>query len=115
MRLRDYHILNVAHEAHRALCEALDEPRVPAWDDAPAWMHANAMTNLRAAQETPGISPAQRHWKWVEEMKAKGWTLGPKNAEAKTHPCLMPFSALPEKQQMKGRLFGAIVEALLVR
>jgi hypothetical protein len=35
-----------------------------------------------------------------------------KDAELKTHPCLVPFEELPKFQQQKDRLFRAIVKAL---
>ncbi len=42
-----------------------------------------------------------------------GWTHGEvKDADAKTHPCLVPFQQLPAHQQKKDKLFKAIVNAL---
>jgi hypothetical protein len=42
-----------------------------------------------------------------------GWVYGEvKDAEKKTHPCLVPFDQLPLFQQKKDKLFCAIVDAL---
>lgn len=41
-----------------------------------------------------------KHQVWVSERIKRGWTYGPIREEAlKTHPCLVPFHALPETEQ----------------
>ena len=43
----------------------------------------------------------------------QGWRYGAsKDAEAKTHPCLVPFDRLPRDQRVKNVLFIAIVRAM---
>jgi len=108
-----WHVAKVAHGAHRELCMVLGDDIPPVWEDLPPWARANALDNVRIQHDNPGIRPADRHWKWVEMRQADGWTYGPKDAEAKTHPCLLPFLALPPPQRVKGEVFGAICEALL--
>ena len=45
--------------------------------------------------------------------KIRSWSYGEvKDAEAKTHPCLIPYDQLPEFQKAKDKLFVAIVDAL---
>jgi hypothetical protein len=49
----------------------------------------------------------------MEDKIKDGWVYGEtKDAEKKTHPCLVPFHELPEFQQKKDKLFCAIVDAL---
>jgi len=50
---------------------------------------------------------------WLEDKKKDGWVYGEvKDAEAKTHPCIVPFEELPEFQKKKDALFCAIVDSL---
>lgn len=109
-----WHIASVAHAAHVALCEALGDDKLPAWDDPnlPQVVRHFAMDSVRLQIANPGMKPSERHGRWVEKRKAEGWTLGPKDLEAKTHPTLRPYDELPESQRAKGRLFTAIVEGL---
>jgi hypothetical protein len=49
----------------------------------------------------------------MKEKLDAGWVYGEvKDAEKKTHPCLVPFSELPPFQQQKDSLFCGIVDAL---
>ena len=51
--------------------------------------------------------------KTVETTVADGWVYGAeKNAELKTHPCLVPYGDLPVEQRVKDELFTAIVKAV---
>ena len=46
--------------------------------------------------------------------KADGWQFGMvKDAEKKEHPCMVPYSLLPEQQKAKDLLFGTVVRAVL--
>jgi hypothetical protein len=49
----------------------------------------------------------------LKEKVDNGWVFGEvKDAEAKTHPCIVPFEQLPVEQQAKDYLFKGIVHAL---
>ena len=49
----------------------------------------------------------------MQEKINDGWVYGEvKDAEKKTHPCIVPFEELPEFQQKKDALFCAIVDSL---
>jgi ryanodine receptor 2 len=40
------------------------------------------------------------HDVWAAERIAQGWTYGPaRDDAAKTHPCLVPYAELPEKEK----------------
>jgi len=58
-------------------------------------------------------SPAESHAAWLALKVAEGWIYGPvKDADAKTHPCCVPYSELPQAQRVKDFLFRAVVNAM---
>lgn len=105
-------IARVCHEANRALQIIIgDSATSPPWNDAPEWQRESAVAGVRAALE--GASPAQLHADWCELKWQSGWVFGEvKDADAKTHPCLVPYDELPFEQKTKDHLFGAIVAVL---
>ena len=56
--------------------------------------------------DNPNCTPEQQHNNWVHFKRADGWKYGPeKDFERKEHPCLVPYSELPEIQQRKDSVF----------
>lgn len=50
----------------------------------------------------------------MEGKIAEGWVYGTKKSEeAKTHPSLIPYARLSEKERVKDHLFVVLAEALL--
>jgi len=105
-------IARVCHEANRALQIEAGDPAVsPSWDEAPEWQRASAVEGV--AEARAGATPEQLHDSWCDSKVRDGWSFGAvKDAEAKTHPCLVPYDELPEDQRRKDAVFGAIVGAL---
>lgn len=105
-------IARVCHEANRAWQTVIGDPAVsPGWDEAPEWQRSSACEGVRAA--IAGATSRGLHEGWVRAKLDDGWVLGPvKDADARTHPCLVPYDELPADQRVKDRLFGAIVGAL---
>lgn len=105
-------IARVIHEANRALQQALQDPAPsPSYDDAPDWQLLPLREGVSAALD--GVTPQELHEQWMGDKFANGWRYGPvKDAEAKTHPCLVPYDDLPTEQRAKNDLFLAIVGAL---
>lgn len=104
-------IARVCHEANRAWCEANGDDSQRLWDDAEDWQRDSAREGVHAALD--GQSPEQLHESWCKSKLDAGWRYGEtKDAEAKTHPCLVPYDELPEDQQVKDHLFRAVVRAL---
>ncbi len=105
-------IARVCHDANRAWQIATEDPAPsPPWDEAPQWQRDSAVDGVRHALN--GASPEQMHQAWCDYKTADGWTYGAmKDAEAKTHPCLVPYAELPPEQHRKDDLFVAIVQAL---
>ena len=68
---------------------------------------------VRFAIDHPDAPDSAEHDAWMADKIADGWRYGEiKDAEAKTHPCLVPFDQLPREQQAKDALFRAVVKAL---
>jgi hypothetical protein len=112
-RLADREIARVCHEVNRAYCEALGDTSQVAWHMAPQWQKDSALTGVRLHIDNPDAGPQASHESWMAEKVAIGWVYGKeKDAEAKTHHCLVPFDQLPPAQQAKDYIFRGIVHAL---
>lgn len=106
-------IARVCHEANRAYCFTHGDVSQPSWDEAPDWQKDSALHGVQAILADPGTTPEQSHQNWTSEKEAAGWKYGPlKDPEKKEHPCMVPYSRLPEHQKRKDALFGAIVRSL---
>jgi hypothetical protein len=107
-------IARVCHEVNRAYCQALgDDSQLP-WEQAPDWQRQSAVSNVVFHSRNPDAGPEATHESWAAEKLRDGWSYGPvKDAELKTHPCLVPFGELPVEQKAKDFLFRAVVHALL--
>lgn len=105
-------IAQVCHEANRALQMIQNDPAVsPSWDEAPEWQRESAIEGVQHAIE--GATPEELHEEWVDAKLRDGWSYGEmKDAEAKTHPCIADYDALPREQRAKDELFQGIVRAL---
>lgn len=102
-----------AYEANRAYCRSLGDCSHRPHGEAPAWQLIACAEGVRAVLRGEH-SPERLHELWMEAKLAAGWTLGPlKDEDAKTHPCLVPYDALPRYQKAKDRLFAAVVLAVL--
>lgn len=108
MKLTGELIAEVCHEANRVLQKNLGEPVNPPWDEATEEMRESALDGVRNA--LCGASPQGSHENWLKFKQEQGWTYGPvKDEEAKTHPCMVAYYALPEEQKFKDKLFTGIV------
>ena len=102
-------IAQLAHEVNRAYCLATGDNSQQHWDGAPAWQRESAINGVAAHIEKPR-TPQESHELWLEEKRAAGWKYGEvKDAEAKTHPCFLPYAELPASQRVKDYLFAAVV------
>lgn len=111
-------VAQVAHEANRAFCVTLGDDSQPSWADAPDWQRESALKGVQAHLEAHAagspLTPRESHEAWLAEKAANGWTYGRvKDAEAKTHPCFVPYSELPQAQRVKDYLFAAVVRAFV--
>lgn len=101
------------HQANKAWCEVNGDMTQKDWAEAEDWQRESAIKGVEFALANPDAPASAQHDAWSADKVANGWVYGKvKDAEKKTHPCLVPFEQLPEFQQKKDRLFKAIVEAL---
>ena len=105
-------IARVAHEVNRAYCQALGDNSQSKWEDAPAWQRRSARMGVDL-HLMGDFGPEASHISWMKEKVDDGWVYGTeKNADKKTHPCIVPFGELPVQQQAKDYIFRAVVHAL---
>lgn len=106
-------IAHVAHEAVRAWAVALGQPALPAWEAAEDWMIASTRAAVRFRLEHPDAPPSAQHDQWMAEKRETGWAYGPvKDADAKTHPLMVPYAELPEAERRKDALIQGVIDAL---
>jgi len=111
--LKIFACAQAAHEANRAYCFIIGDATQANWQYAPEWQRESAVKGVEAVLANPDITPEQLHESWGAAKIADGWRYGPvKNADAKTHPCLVPYDQLPEEQRVKDAIFGGTVRAM---
>lgn len=83
------------------------EPGEP-WATAPEWQKASCRDaarfhyNLHRNGIPASEWPERSHKNWLAFKARDGWTFGQvKDAEKKTHPCMVAYAALPESQRAK--------------
>lgn len=106
-------IAKVCHQANKAFCEAIGDTSQKDWDAAEDWQRQSANTGVIFRINNPAAGEDAQHNSWMKEKVDAGWVHGEvKDADAKTHPCIVPFDQLPKEQQAKDKLFCGIVDAL---
>ena len=111
-------ILNAAKAAHAAnkkYCKSIGDDTQKAWGGSPDWQKESAIAGVRFHIANPDASDDASHNSWMEQKVADGWVFGEvKDADAKTHPCMVPFEDLPAEQQAKDALFRKTVWEVLI-
>lgn len=106
-------IARVCHEANRAYCKGLGDDSHLSWDEAPQWQRDSAIQGVIWQLDNPIAEYSAQHDNWMKHKLADGWVYGGvKDAEKKTHPCLVEWEELPYEEQLKDVLFSDIVTAL---
>jgi hypothetical protein len=106
-------IARVCHEANRAWCVANGDMSQVGWKNAPEWQKKSTIEGVRFRLENPNAPASTQHEQWMQSKIDDGWVYGPvKNAEEKTHPCLVPYDELPFVDKAKDALFVSIVKTL---
>lgn len=103
-------IAQICHEANRAYCASIGDMSQPPWNEAPEWQKQSAYKGVQFHLDGDH-PPSASHDSWFMEKVKDGWKYGPvKNPETKEHPCMVAFEDLPPEQQLKDKLFKAVVE-----
>lgn len=103
----------VCHQANKAWCESQGDQSQKDWAQAEQWQRDSAIKGVQFRIDNPNARHDAQHNSWMDEKVNDGWVYGEKkDAEAKTHPCIVPFDQLPKFQQQKDALFCAVVDAL---
>lgn len=107
-------IAEVTHAVNNAYRVAVGEPpRKPFRELAETEKRGIFLGVLQHLMNENGIDPRAAHDLWLSNKLKNGWKYGEtQDEEAKTHPCLLPYGDLPEKQKVKDYLFSAVVQAL---
>ncbi|ASD50479.1 hypothetical protein FDI24_gp198 [Acidovorax phage ACP17] len=101
----------LAHNANRAYCEMIGDFSQLPWDAAPEWQRESARQGVRFHLDNPDAGPSGSHESWLKVKEAEGWRYGPiKDADAKTHPCFLPYDELPSSQKLKDYIFTSVVK-----
>ena len=105
-------IASICHEANRALCASQGDLSQERWSMAPDWQKDSARNGVRHCVTNPRADGRASHDSWMEEKLRAGWRYGEtKDAEEKTHPCLLPYASLPPSQKIKDDIFRGIVRS----
>jgi hypothetical protein len=107
-------IAKICHQANKALCEQLGDQSQKDWNLAEDWQRESAFKGVEFRIANPSAPNSAQHDAWMADKKKDGWVYGPvKDAEAKTHPCMVPYEELSEGDKAKDALFSGIVKALI--
>lgn len=105
-------IAMTAQAINAAYCRAMGDDSQVDWDDAPEYQKNSVLAGVDMHLANPEATPENSHESWLAQKVAEGWTYGEeKDAEAKTHPCILPYDELPEFQKAKDHIFRATVHA----
>lgn len=104
-------VARLCHQVNKAYCESIGDYTQVDWDEAPDWQRNSAIEGVVHHIENDDITPEDSHNNWLAEKTRNGWLWGKKkDAELKTHPCIIPYSELPIKQKSKDYIFKAICD-----
>ena len=104
----------VAHDANRSYCQTLGDFSQEPWETAPEWQRRSAIAGVEAIVANSKLTPEQSHESWMRMKLDDGWIYSEvKDANKKTHPCLIEYQELPIEQRKKDSIFGAVVRACL--
>lgn len=104
-------IAELCHAVNKAFCESIGDNSQPNWDNAPEWQHEAVVSIVKSHMKSNSFNPSDTHDIWMKQKIDAGWTYGEvKDAEKKTHPCIVPYDKLPLHEKTKDYLIKAICD-----
>lgn len=103
----------VAHEQVMGLCACLGQPTI-SWEQASDMDQSSTREQILACVNDPNMNP-QENWRiWAQNKTKAGWVWGPiKDADAKTHPCLVDsYDKVPFEERVKDHIFLSTVRGM---
>ena len=91
---------------------AADAPVIPEhWDKRDLAFREQMVRKVAELCEAPSLpTPEEAHDSWWRAYEAMGWSYGEaRDPEAKTHPDMVPFGDLEQREQDKDAVFLALV------
>ena len=105
-------VARVCHETNKAHCENAGDLTQLQWEDTADWIKESAIKGVIFRLENPDAPASATHDAWYDHKVKEGWVYGEvKDAEKKTHPCLVAYDQLSVHDRLKDYLFGAVVKA----
>ncbi len=101
------------YEAARLQAIAVNAPVIPEpWQDRePAFRAQFDEIIERQCGPMRSNSPEELHGSWMQAYVAMGWKYGPtRDPVAKTHPDMVPYAQLEQREQDKDAVFIALCE-----
>jgi hypothetical protein len=101
------------YEGARMQAAAVDAPVIPEpwWERDEAFRAQFRDVIAMMCGPDRKSSPEELHDDWVRAYEAMGWQYGPvRDPQAKTHPDMVPFDDLEEREQAKDAVFVALCE-----
>lgn len=101
------------YEGARLQAVAVDAPIIPeSWDQRDEAFRKQFLDIIERYCAAPMLpTPEEAHDSWWQSYEAMGWTYGElRDPAAKTHPDMVPFSDLEQREQDKDAVFLALVE-----
>jgi hypothetical protein len=101
------------YEGARLQAAAVDAPVVPEpwWEREQAFRDQFLEVIERQCGPDRKTSPEELHDDWVKAYEEMGWRYGSeRDPEAKTHPDMVPFAELEQREQDKDAVFIALCE-----
>ncbi len=103
----------VCHQATKAWCELNGDTSIKNWNEAHDWQRDGCIAGVKFRLENPDSGIDASHNAWMAGKEADGWSYGEiKDADKKTHPCMVPYGQLPEYQRKNDAVFCGVIDAL---